>query len=456
MSAPIWSVGYLLLILLAGYAASSLILKGKGRSIFELFPLSFGLGTGLVGCLLFWLSLAGLKPGRLLLLILGCLSGIALLALSLRRRLILHAPSGTLNLFFRRPFELALIALIVLLSLVVAIHCLAFPLYEWDAFAIWGFKAKVLFNEGVSHSTYFQDISKSFSHLDYPLLFPFLTAGAYGMMGGVYEKSGKLLLLFFYISLLMLTFSAVRAKLSLRQSLFLTFILGSVPALLRFAGSGYAGTIFAFYLAASVIYLCRWIESEGFSDLLISSLFSAFSLFAKNEGFALVFITAVLLCAWSLVGRRRRRLLGLSIYVGSIFAISLPWLLFMHALPKTHENYAARIRLEIIMGSLERLGVIIPDFFRQLWYFNAWGGLWVLLVIAAVVGWKAFREAPVVILWLIFLMQAAAYIFAYLITPWDVKELLAVSLVRLVLHIVPLAILLIGYHWKASNASLLA
>jgi len=46
---------------------------------------------------------------------------------------------------------------------------------EWDAFAIWGFKAKVLTHEALRPTpAYFHDLTLSYSHLDYPLMVPFL------------------------------------------------------------------------------------------------------------------------------------------------------------------------------------------------------------------------------------------------------------------------------------------
>ena len=67
--------------------------------------------------------------------------------------------------------------------MIVAV-ALSSPLVEWDAFAIWGFKAKVLVHEALRPApAYFHDLTLSYSHLDYPLMVPFLTAGAYAAMG---------------------------------------------------------------------------------------------------------------------------------------------------------------------------------------------------------------------------------------------------------------------------------
>ena len=54
-------------------------------------------------------------------------------------------------------------------------------------------------------------------------------------------------------------------------------------------------------------------------------------------------------------------------------------------------------------------------------------------------------------LWLLLLGHVAMYVLIYLITPWDVRELLSMSLDRLLLHAVPAVVLLIGYHWAEAG-----
>jgi hypothetical protein len=68
--------------------------------------------------------------------------------------------------------EVVLIVFIVGVCVVVGAVSLLEPLVEWDVIAIWALKGKVLLHESVNGSAYFHDVSKAYSHLDYPLLWP--------------------------------------------------------------------------------------------------------------------------------------------------------------------------------------------------------------------------------------------------------------------------------------------
>src|SRR5262249_37475285 len=49
--------------------------------------------------------------------------------------------------------------------------------------AIWALKAKILLHEPASSSSYFSDLSRAYSHLDYPLLWPLAIAWAWTAVG---------------------------------------------------------------------------------------------------------------------------------------------------------------------------------------------------------------------------------------------------------------------------------
>ena len=75
--------------------------------------------------------------------------------------------------------------------------------------------------------------------------------------------------------------------------------------------------------------------------------------------------------------------------------------------------------------------------------------LWIILPIFALLGWRGFREDKVLVLWLALLAQFCIYVFAYTISRADLNWLLQTSLDRLLIHLSPIAILLIGFHWSS-------
>src|SRR5206468_8487369 len=101
--------------------------------------------------------------------------------------------------------------------------------------------------------------------------------------------------------------------------------------------------------------------------------------------------------------------------------------------------------------NLRRLKPIAARFYEEGMNAENWAGIWILLPLMALLGWRAFADRAVVALWLLLIGHLAAYMLIYVVTPWNVEELLSVSLDPLLLHAVPVAVLLIGYHWAEAG-----
>src|SRR5437867_3301940 len=153
-----WGISYLAIIVVVGYASASTALGGCRRNAAELAGLVIGLGAGNMGLLLFFMSLAGWRPTRAIVLGIAVAAVAALGLLWRRGRLTSPSPPTPwtcTDLWIIVPAVLVPYALYV-----VAWHALALPLFEWDAFAIWGLKAKVLTFEALRPGpAYFHDLS---------------------------------------------------------------------------------------------------------------------------------------------------------------------------------------------------------------------------------------------------------------------------------------------------------
>ena len=170
---------YLLLILLVGYTLLSVIHPSSRMTIVQLIGLGPAVGAGTMGLLLFWASLIGFAPSRKVLAIIGVMTLASLLVMKKNHRLarikILTTDWEKGDVWIVAPLVVTLAGLVM-----IVVVALSSPLMEWDAFAIWGFKAKVLTHEALRPTpACFHDLTLSYSHLDYPLMVPFLTAGAY-------------------------------------------------------------------------------------------------------------------------------------------------------------------------------------------------------------------------------------------------------------------------------------
>jgi hypothetical protein len=82
---------------------------------------------------------------------------------------------------------------------------------------------------------------------------------------------------------------------------------------------------------------------------------------------------------------------------------------------------------------------------------SLWGVLWLLILPLAALGWRAFTQLHVLVLWGILLLHLGLYTLMYVITPWDVQALMRDSLHRLLIHVAPTAALLLAAHWAAAR-----
>lgn len=402
---------------------------------------AFALGCGILSTALFWMSMAGIRPTRM------SVGGAAIL-LSLcfygayRAK---HGPAVVVDPG-GGPFISGMLFIAALFGLAfVAFASVGVPLYEWDAIAIWGLKAKAVYHEPVREAAYFHDLTKSYSHLDYPLGVPFLTAGVYAMLGGVNDIWGKSILPCVYLAFVFLIFSFLCGILDRWCALSLSAAAAFTPAVIRWAGAGTADSVLMMYITGAVVFLCRWLEKGRGADIILAILFSSFCVFTKHEGLPFSLALGISLGLVSPRGRRRWAF----VFLLGVMAASLPWFGFLQNLPQTKENYWMRATPAHMIPNLDRLKVILPAFAEELVRFNNWGGVWVLLAASAAIGIQAFRESPTRLLWFTLFQMACIYLLAYVVTPHDAKDLIDVSLTRLCIHLLPAALLLTGIHLGA-------
>ncbi|MDR3456509.1 MAG: glycosyltransferase family 39 protein [Verrucomicrobiae bacterium] len=437
---------YLLLMVTLGYFLFSIIDASGRVTVAQLFGLVPALGAGALGLLLFWLSLVGFAPSRILLGAIGftTLAGLLLLA-KFRRLARLNVP-----LIWTKSDAWCLLPGVMILGAVglLAAGSLAVPLVDWDAFAIWGFKAKVLAHEALHPApAYFHDLTLSYSHLDYPLLLPFLTAGAYAAMGAVDDQAGKLVSVFLDVLILPLVYLGLRWKLPRLPSLCLCALLAWLPAFLRFGGTGCADLPLAMFYAGSIFFAARWLDRRQRDDLVLSVLFSAFTAFTKNEGLALALINGLVLLFFSVCSFQKRAWVGAVVFFAGLLVVDGAWIFWSHSLPRTHENYGSKLLSSQLITNLPKLKQIFWAMFFELTNSSLWGWLALMTGALAWLGRRAFLRPPVLAMWLLLGLHLLTYALVYCVTPWNLTMLLATSLDRLLWHALPAVILLAGWHW---------
>src|SRR5205085_7016051 len=178
--------------------------------------LSFGVGLATLTLTLFLASLCGVKPSPWL----GLSELIALWAIvfAAKRKQLFEWLTQSDRVhhvaepFWIRMVEVALVIFVIGIVSVVAAVTILEPIVEWDVMGIWALKAKVLLHEPVLASGYFRDLSKAYSHLDYPLLWPMAMAWIWSWNGESDLASVKVLGIALLASFLMSFFGLLRRR----------------------------------------------------------------------------------------------------------------------------------------------------------------------------------------------------------------------------------------------------
>lgn len=280
-----------------------------------------------------------------------------------------------------QPVERALVvALIVLLAIPLVIAATA-PIAEWDVVAIWGLKARALVDQPIGVAELFQDPSRAYSHLDYPLLWPLVLAWVWSFTGpedlvAVGLSGGAVLL-----ALVGLLYGTLRVATPRRTALFAVVALVATPLVSIKSIRLLADPVVALFELALVAGCLLYFEREDRGALVLAGFAGAGLWTTKNEGLGLLAIVA---CCFGAAALRRGlsgrgRELALAV---APFAAVVPWLVVSADLPRLHHNQGWEL-VRGLGGGLERLGDVARTLPPALFDLSDWALFWPLAAVAA-------------------------------------------------------------------------
>jgi hypothetical protein len=418
----------------------------RGSSRLERWGLCACLGPGIFGLCLIFLSFAGMRPGRGEILILATIFAAAGIIVHFTQRKHLPQPV-TQTSATSRSWWIICLAVMAYGLYMIASNVLVYPVVEWDAFAIWQLKAKVLALHALNpRPEYFSNVNLSYSHLRYPVLVPMISAGA-GAMTNRLEDFCKTPALLFYAGLGAIVFATIRRLNGTTAALAGTALLLSLEPILRYGGSGTAEMALTAFYGCSLVCILRWQESGDWGSLLLAAIYSACMAWTKNEGMALAAINAVVLPIIARPEFRRRGLLAGVVLVAIVAVLYSPWAIFVRGLPGTDENYLSRLTPHEILGNSSRLPTILEAILLEFVNVSNWGVFWIVVFGLAILQRRQLARRPIAAVGLLLVLHLLAYIPAYMVTTWKIDELLRVTTDRLLMHAAPAAALLIGMLW---------
>jgi hypothetical protein len=414
--------------------------------------LSFYLGLAVLTISLFLASLVGLKPVWWF----GVLEFVALffaVAVFRRQQLTCWWSSQPTAKAGQSPsFEIVLTVFIAGICGVVSAVSLVEPLVEWDVISIWALKAKVLLREPAGTTSYFYDVTKAYSHLDYPLLWPFALAWVWSWAGDAdlqIVKASAPALLWASTGL---CYGLLRRRGDRFNALLFTAMLIGLPMLLSQTSRIMADPVLSFFVMAAFVCCFLWIESGHPDDLRLTGFFTAGMLFTKNEGMGLFLILIIMAFCGLLAQKKFGQMLSAAIWLLVVpLAMTAAWFAFRWGIPKVHEDYGARINPLCFLNNISRIPKMA--FYSSQYWANAgdWLIFWPLFLLAVIVSPRHWIRQPAKFLIMAAALSAAMYGYVYVVSPWELSDLMEVTANRLLLQIAPLCVFVMAETMRASG-----
>ena len=439
----------LLSALLPGWAVVALLgPRDRPLGRLETACLAFLLGGALVTLALFGLGLvvAGDRLRGLVLAVVGLFS----LAVLARRRPWRRWPDLRLS-------WLAGLGLAVLLAQTATVAFWAWRgTLEWDGLVVWELKARLACTTGGSVPlAYFTDPSRLWSHPRYPLFVPLLESWLYQWLGRCDQRLAGLLFPLFYPAAGGLLFAAgLRLGKRVGPGVAAALLLFCVPQLVAGAGSaasGYADFPLAVFYLGAVVYLADYAVTGERGSLRLAVALAACLPWVKQEG--LLLALCVLALAAAALWQRRRLAVGL-VVAPTVLSLSLLWTAFHTVRGTPPDQTFLPFTLATLGANLDRLGPTLLAMRTEMLSAEPWGVLWPALLVALLLLVLQPDPPPVTLLALAIALPLLGYAAVYLFSAWQPYTLhVTSSLPRLLSHVAPLAVLVVGLALPRRDAS---
>ena len=276
---------------------------------------------------------------------------------------------------------------------IVARKALFQSVIEGDAFQIWQLKAKVLATVPMTpRPAYFSDVSLSYSHLKYPVLFPMLSAGVHAMTGGLNDELGKSPELLLYLGMGAVVFGAVLEFNCWSAAFAAAALLLTIPNFLAYAGGGMADTALAAFYACAIVSILRWQAERRVADLVAALVSTICMAWTKNEGMALAIINVLTIFLLTPQPLKIRQIRLAALFALVLGAAILPWIVYTRDLPATDEDYAGRLNVAQLIAGGSRIPTIAQSMLGEFMDWRRWGVFWIALLVVQLINWRSLRN----------------------------------------------------------------
>jgi hypothetical protein len=348
-----------------------------------------------------------------------------------------------------------------LVLLIAALTVLALGLALWipyrggDGIWVHAFKARHLLAFPSAANPIFHDPNIVHCNEYSPLWAASLLVFFARLGGGFYAPWPHLALVFFFPSLMLIVYGALRQWVAPRVANWLTAIFALTPGYGFPLGGAYSHYVdiplSTFYVAASVL-LVRHLRRGAPGALPLAVLFGMAMTYTKNEGLPVFVILAIGVAIAALADRNapaRPWRAGLIALAASFWMLPFH-LIFRGQIRTTHYQIWFRdLSFDTLILNLPRLPIIAWEMLRELANPAHWGPWWWAVAIALVLVARGRRLPHAWLLLAPVVTVLGASAFVYWQDFMDFRDHIRWSLDRIVLQVVPLAALFFAATWAA-------
>ncbi|NIN70722.1 MAG: phospholipid carrier-dependent glycosyltransferase, partial [Gemmatimonadetes bacterium] len=321
-----------------------------------------------------------------------------------------------------------------------------YPHGAWDATTIWNLRARFLFRGADHWRDAFSNLLGTWAHADYPLLVPGAVARAWSFIGSEPQAVPILLGLVFTLATALLLWGALTSLRSRGQGLLAGVVLLCCNSLVYQGANQYADVPLAFFMLGSFVALALadTVKEGGDGLVVLAGLTAGLAAWTKNEGLLFVlalFVARLLVIARLRGGRQALRCQG--VMVLGLAPMLLLICAFKWGIAPANDLLASLQPTDILdrLTNPWRLWFVLHSFGERFLALSGWlaAAPLALALYLLVVGWRkegVERESLGTMLVTLGLVLAA-YIFVYVVTPYDLAWHVATSMHRLALHCWP-------------------
>ena len=389
-------VNELYFLLGAGAAAAIGLVDARLETWWRL-PAAYLLGVAIVGVVASYAALFGYAVGWGTLLV---ATAVALVAGSVR---LLRGRAPTAWPPRRRLTAGEAWAAVTLLAIVAVVVGFSArlqavrPLVEWDGWAMWTLKARVLYELPDTAAAVLRD--PDYGHPTYPLVLPSLEAIGFRATGTFDPALVGVQFAFLLAGLVGLVWTFCRDHCSPAVVALVLVVLVGAPQLHYQLATKFADVPLALFVGAGLVALARWLMGEASEPWALGCgvvLLGAAGL-VKNEGllFVMAAAGAVILAAVTL---GRRPVVQAAAAGAALAAIVLPWRVYTaaHHLPTSDYDLADLFDVGYLVDHADRVRPVLEELWSQMTTADNWNWI-VAVVLVSLVGCAAAGDRPVAV-----------------------------------------------------------